>query len=68
MGTQSVEGRAAAERSTARGKIEVAAAKSDAQKRAAEIAAMDRKTVAELAAWTSLSRVLFNLDDFINRN
>ena len=67
-GTQSVEGRAAAERSVARGKIEVAAAKEDARKRAAEIAAMDRKVVAELAAWTALSRVLFNLDDFINRN
>ena len=43
-----------------------AAAKTDAVKRAAEIAAMDQKTVAELAAWTALSRVLFNLDDFIN--
>jgi hypothetical protein len=67
-GTQSAEGRAAAERSVARGKVEVAAAKADAEKRAAEIAAMDRNAVAELAAWTSLSRVLFNLDDFINRN
>jgi len=67
-GTQSAEGRAAAERSVARGKIEVAAAKADAQKRATEIAAMDRKAVTELAAWTALSRVLFNLDDFINRN
>jgi hypothetical protein len=67
-GTQSEEGRAAAERSIARGKVEVAAAKADAQKRAAEIAAMDRKQVSELAAWTALSRVLFNLDDFINRN
>jgi Protein of unknown function (DUF1549)/Protein of unknown function (DUF1553) len=68
QGTQSPEGRAAAERSVARGKIEVAAAKADAEKRATEIAAMDRKTVGELAAWTALSRVLFNLDDFINRN
>jgi hypothetical protein len=67
-GTQSPEGRAAAERSVARGKIEVAAAKADAQKRAGEIAAMDRKEVAETAAWTALSRVLLNLDDFINRN
>jgi mono/diheme cytochrome c family protein len=67
-GTQSAEGRAAAERSVARGKIEVAAAKADAEKRAAEIAAMDRKQAGELAAWTALSRVLFNLDDFINRN
>ena len=67
-GTQSAEGRTAAERSVAQGKIEVAAAKADAQKRAAEIAAMDRKVVGELAAWTALSRVLFNLDDFINRN
>ena len=68
QGTQSPEGRAAAERSVTRGKIEVAAAKADAEKRAAEIAAMDRKAVGELAAWTALSRVLFNLDDFINRN
>ena len=56
------------ERSVARGKIEVTAAKADAQKRADEIAAMDRKEVGEWAAWTALSRVLFNLDDFINRN
>jgi len=68
VGTQSPEGRAAAERSVASGKIEVSAAKADAQKRAADIAAMDRKEVGELAAWTALSRVLFNLDDFINRN
>jgi hypothetical protein len=67
-GTQSPEGRAAAERSVARGKIEVAAGKAEAQKRAAEIGAMDPKAVSELAAWTALSRVLFNLDDFINRN
>ena len=68
VGTQSAEGRAAAERSVAGRKIEVAAAKADARKRAGEIAAMDRKEVGELAAWTALSRVLFNLDDFINRN
>jgi hypothetical protein len=68
QGTQSPEGRAAAERAVAQGKIEVAAAKADAEKRAAEIAAMDPKEVAEWATWTSVSRVLFNLDDFINRN
>jgi hypothetical protein len=67
-GTQSPEGRAAAERSVARGKIEVAAAKADALERAGEIVAMDGKQVAETAAWTALSRVLLNLDDFINRN
>jgi len=68
VGTQSPEGKAAADRFVARGKIEVAAAKADAEKRAEQIAAMDRKSVGEWAAWTAVARVLFNLDDFINRN
>ena len=67
-GTQSPEGRAAADRAVAQGKLEVAAAKADAQQRAAEIDSMDRKELREWAAWTSLSRVIFNLDDFVNRN
>jgi hypothetical protein len=67
-GAQSPEGRDAGIRAVARGKIEIAAAKADAAKRAAEVDAMDPKDVRELAAWTSLSRVLLNLDDFLNRN
>ncbi len=32
-----------------------------------EAAAIDPKAIPELAAWTSVARVLFNLDDFITR-
>jgi hypothetical protein len=67
-GAQSPEGREAGLRAVARGKLEMSTAKEDAAKRATEIDAMDSKEVRELAAWTALSRVLFNLDDFLNRN
>ena len=34
----------------------------------AEDGGVDTKSIPELAAWTALCRVLFNLDDFMNRN
>ena len=49
-------------------KKELAAGKVGAEKRVAEIAAMKPAELADLAAWTAVSRVLFNLDDFITRN
>jgi len=67
-GTQSPRGRAVAERTQIMAQAELEKGKEAAQRRAAEIAAMDSKTVRELAVWTEVSRVLFNLDDFITRN
>jgi len=67
-GTQSPRGRAVAERTQALAQVELAAGKAAAQKRAAEVSAMDAKAIREWAVWTEVSRVLFNLDDFITRN
>jgi hypothetical protein len=65
---QSPKGRFALERAVWVGAGELAAGKAAADKRAAEIDAMDAKTLRDTAAWTAVSRVLFNLDDFITRN
>jgi hypothetical protein len=67
-GAQSARGHAAAEKAREIATAELIAGKAAAQKRAAEIEAMDSKTLRERAAWTAISRVLFNLDDFITRN
>jgi hypothetical protein len=67
-GTQSPRGRAVAEKAQAVAQVELTAGKAAAQKRAAEFTAMDAKAIRELAVWTTVSRVLFNLDDFITRN
>src|SRR5439155_13383910 len=67
-GAQSAKGHLATERSVMVAAGELAAGKAAAEKQAAEINALDTKTLRERAAWTALSRVLFNLDDFITRN
>ncbi len=67
-GTQSPRGRIVSERTQELAQLELAAGKVALQKRTAEIAAMDAKAIRELAVWTEVSRVLFNLDDFITRN
>jgi hypothetical protein len=36
-------------------------------RQASEEESIDPKQVPELAAWTAVSRVLFNLDDFVTR-
>jgi hypothetical protein len=67
-GNQSPRGRAASEHALEEAKQELEAGKAFIGKRAAAVTAMSPAEVRELAAWTAVSRVLFNLDDFITRN
>jgi hypothetical protein len=61
---QSAQGRAAVREFAAKAEAELAAAR----KAEAERAPVDPRRAAELAVWTSVARVLLNVDDFMTRN
>jgi len=67
-GPQSATGQAVGWIQLSDGLAELARGRAMTEKRNAEIEALPTAKVSELAAWTAVSRVLLNLDDFVTRN
>jgi hypothetical protein len=67
-GPQSAGGQAVGERQFVEALKQLALGADLAEKRAAELNAMPPAELRDRAAWTAVSRVLLNLDDFVTRN